>query len=236
MGKDWGGSGQRMGGSGQVWSGRAAGGGTCRSHGNVGIVSEKLQTFRSKERARREFVAKIGGVCAKIGGVWAKIAFCGKKLIFVGKKKCIVRLKALLQRGRRGGGLACGGPGPADRETATPPPPPPCTQSPRPPRFDCRRARRRRPPSAVLSDAAGGDSDRPLGSARGTALVSDGLPPRVSGRRGRQAGERCSRRAGTAAAAGRKRCAGGCEGAGDESARGCGHTRGGHGRVEAGGA
>ena len=32
--------------------------GTCRSPGNVGIVSEELQTFRSKERARREFVGK----------------------------------------------------------------------------------------------------------------------------------------------------------------------------------
>ena len=33
-------------------------GGTCWSSGNVGIVSEELQTFRSKELARREFVGK----------------------------------------------------------------------------------------------------------------------------------------------------------------------------------
>ena len=28
------------------------------AHVNIGIVSEKLQTFRSKERARREFDGK----------------------------------------------------------------------------------------------------------------------------------------------------------------------------------
>ena len=48
------------------------GGGSCWSHGNVGIVSEKLQTFRSKERARRDFVAKNGGF-------WAKTAFRGQR-------------------------------------------------------------------------------------------------------------------------------------------------------------
>ena len=40
---------------------RQVGGWTCQSHGNVGIVSEKLQTFRSKERAQREFVVNDWG-------------------------------------------------------------------------------------------------------------------------------------------------------------------------------
>ena len=63
-GGGWVGAGARragpgQGGGGRVGSGRAAGMGvTCRSHGNVGVVSEKLQTFRSKEHARREFVGK----------------------------------------------------------------------------------------------------------------------------------------------------------------------------------
>ena len=61
--------------------------GTCRSYGNIGIVSEKLQTFQSKERARREFVAKSEGVWAKNGGVWAKTAFCGQKAMFLWAKK-----------------------------------------------------------------------------------------------------------------------------------------------------
>ena len=48
-----------------VWPGGRYGGGEDRpegrSHGNVGIVSRKLQTFRSKERARRDFVVKNEG-------------------------------------------------------------------------------------------------------------------------------------------------------------------------------
>ena len=70
---------------------RAGGGygrGTCLSRGNVGIVSEELQTFRSKERARREFVGE------KNGGVWEKNGGSGKRRHFVkanfcGKEKCI---------------------------------------------------------------------------------------------------------------------------------------------------
>ena len=61
VGRGWGGG-----------SGRAAGigGGTCRSRGTVWIVSEALRTFRSKERARREFVGgleKEWGVLEKSG-------------------------------------------------------------------------------------------------------------------------------------------------------------------------
>ena len=61
--------------------------GTCWSYGNIGIVSEKLQTFRSKERARREFAAKSEGVWAKNGGVWAKNAFCRLKANFRWQRK-----------------------------------------------------------------------------------------------------------------------------------------------------
>ena len=65
--------------------GRAAGiGGMCRSHGNVGIVSEKLQTFRSKERAWREFVGKDWRWYGQ------RLHFVGKKRVSVGKEKCII--------------------------------------------------------------------------------------------------------------------------------------------------
>ena len=91
-----GGSGQRMGGSAQRMGrlagpgttlGSGYGRGTCLSRGNVGIVSEKLQTFRSKERARREFVAKSEGLGKESGGLgkecilWAKIEFLWAKKI-----------------------------------------------------------------------------------------------------------------------------------------------------------
>ena len=67
---------------------RAGGGygrGTCLSRGNVGIVSEELQTFRSKERARREFVGKEWGGLGKEWGFWKKKAFC--KSEFLWKRK-----------------------------------------------------------------------------------------------------------------------------------------------------
>ena len=80
LGKEWGGLGKELGGLGRSgWAGRL-GGGTCRSHGNVGIVSEKLQTFRSKERARREFVGKDWGSLGKDWGslfFWQKAHFRG---------------------------------------------------------------------------------------------------------------------------------------------------------------
>ena len=42
--------------------------------GNVGIVSEELWTFRSKERARGvKLWAKNEGVWAKIAFLWAKV-------------------------------------------------------------------------------------------------------------------------------------------------------------------
>ena len=54
--------------------------GACRCPGNVGNVSEKIQTFRSKERARIGSVlillAKKERVWA--GGIWTKNAFCGQ--------------------------------------------------------------------------------------------------------------------------------------------------------------
>ena len=79
LGKEWGGLGR---------SGRAGRlGRMCQSYGNVGIVSEKLQTFWSKERARRDFVAKSEGVWAKNWGVWAKNAFGGQKANFRGQRK-----------------------------------------------------------------------------------------------------------------------------------------------------
>ena len=74
--------------NGGVWAGLVGPGGwggTCRSHGNVGIV-----LFRSKERARRDFVAKSEGVWAKNWGVWAKNAFGGQKANFRGQRKCIM--------------------------------------------------------------------------------------------------------------------------------------------------
>ena len=78
--------GERLGGwgAGRVGPGSGYRGVTCRSLGSVEIVSEKLQTFRSKEYVRREFVGKDWWV-------WAKIVFCGQKEIFVGKEKCIIR-------------------------------------------------------------------------------------------------------------------------------------------------
>ena len=66
--RGWGGGGPGGGGAGWAGAGQGQGGGEagraagmlgeCRSHGNVGIVFEKLQTFQSIERARREFVGK----------------------------------------------------------------------------------------------------------------------------------------------------------------------------------
>ena len=66
--------------------GQKGGGGTCRCAGNVGNVSEKLQTFRSKERAQIGFVGKERGVWAKKEGVWAKNAFCGKSEVLWANK------------------------------------------------------------------------------------------------------------------------------------------------------
>ena len=80
-------------GSGRAGPGRARGGegGTCKCPGNVGNVSEKLQTLWSKERARIGFVVKKrGGLGKDARGVWERNVFYGKKLIFVGKENCII--------------------------------------------------------------------------------------------------------------------------------------------------
>ena len=55
-----GGSGDGRGGGGGPGRAAGLGGATCRSHGNVRIVSEVLQMFRSKERAWKEFLEKNG--------------------------------------------------------------------------------------------------------------------------------------------------------------------------------
>ena len=54
----WAGAGRGLGrgGPGRAW--RQVEGGMCQSYGNIVTVSKKLQTFRSKERARKEFVGK----------------------------------------------------------------------------------------------------------------------------------------------------------------------------------
>ena len=94
-GGDWraarGGAGGAGGAGAVAGQGRAGPGGTCSCDGNVENVSEKLQMFRSKERARRAFVVQErGGLGKDGGGVWAKDAFCAKKLIFAGKENCII--------------------------------------------------------------------------------------------------------------------------------------------------
>ena len=85
LGKEWGGLGKEAGGQGRA--GRGGGGGACRSHGNVGIVSEKLQTFRSKERARKEFVGKEWGGLGKDWGGLGKDCILWIKANFRGQKK-----------------------------------------------------------------------------------------------------------------------------------------------------
>ena len=49
------------------WAGQE-GGGTCRCARNVGNVSEKLQTFQSKENRQIVFMVKKEGVWAKKEG------------------------------------------------------------------------------------------------------------------------------------------------------------------------
>ena len=65
-----------MGGSGQVWLGQVAG----------GVVSEKLQTFRSIERARRDFVGKEGSG-QRMGALGKEWGGLGKECILWAKRK-----------------------------------------------------------------------------------------------------------------------------------------------------
>ena len=85
-GGGWPGAGWREGGPGR--GGGGWGGGAGRAGRRVwGRASgpepwgrrdcaRRVTTFRSKERTRREFVAKEWGVWEKNGGVWKKSAFC----------------------------------------------------------------------------------------------------------------------------------------------------------------
>ena len=77
--KGWdGGRGGR--GQGALPGGVLEGMGACRCAGNIGNVSEKLQTFRSKERAR------IGFVCKEREGVGKEGGGLGKECILSGGK------------------------------------------------------------------------------------------------------------------------------------------------------
>ena len=83
-------------------AGRAAGlgWGTFWSHGNVGMVSEELQTFPSKERARREFVGKEWGPWEKNREVcilWEKSEFLWEKKIVSSGCHCLPVLLGYLQ-------------------------------------------------------------------------------------------------------------------------------------------
>lgn len=61
-------------------------------------MSEKFQTFRSKERARSGFVGKErGGLGKDGGGSGQRMHFVGKKLIIVGKENCIICRYPLFQ-------------------------------------------------------------------------------------------------------------------------------------------
>ena len=66
----WGGAAVRVGPGG-------GGRGTCWSRGMVGIVSKELQTFRSKEHVRREFVRKEWvGSGERMGGLKKECILC----------------------------------------------------------------------------------------------------------------------------------------------------------------
>ena len=71
-------------GPGRVGLGRTSMGGTCRSHGNVGIVSEKLQ-FRVKTARGENLWRRLGclgkdwGCLGKDGILWAKSEFSWAK-------------------------------------------------------------------------------------------------------------------------------------------------------------
>ena len=86
-----GGSGQRMGGSGQVWSGRAAGGGRAGAMGTSGLCLKSCKRFGVKNARGENLWAKSDGVWAKNGGgSGQRMHFVVKKRIFVGKENCIM--------------------------------------------------------------------------------------------------------------------------------------------------
>ena len=53
--------------------------GACQSHGNVEIMSEKFQTFRSKDRAQRDCWERLEGFGQELGGSGQRLHFVGKE-------------------------------------------------------------------------------------------------------------------------------------------------------------
>ena len=83
--KGWdGGRGGR--GQGALPGGVLEGMGACRCAGNIGNVSEKLQMFRSKERARRTRADRICGQ-RKRRGIGQRRRWAGQRMHFVAKSE-----------------------------------------------------------------------------------------------------------------------------------------------------
>ena len=70
----------------RVW-GEEGGGGDVPEPWEGRDCVRNVANVRSKERARRDFVAKNEVVWAKNAGVWAKNAFCGQKMNFRRQRK-----------------------------------------------------------------------------------------------------------------------------------------------------